>query len=134
METTDFRALRITRTYEMTVPAGLEQVFSLLCPKREYEWLPYWKCQMIYSVSGGAEQIAGLVLAPHYSALSIAGYREQLEQAVGRRAELRFVYSWHDEPGFIELLADRIRGTDAHVAVLRASGLLRWIVAESRGR
>jgi len=55
------------------------------------------------------------VLAPHYSALSIAGYRDQLEQALADRAELRFVDSWHQEPGFVELLADRVRGTDAHV-------------------
>ncbi len=31
------------------------------------------------------------------------------------RAELAFVDSWHDEPGFVELLAGRVRGTDAHV-------------------
>src|SRR6202008_3109624 len=31
------------------------------------------------------------------------------------RAELRFLDSWHDEPGFVELLADRLRGADAHV-------------------
>ena len=31
------------------------------------------------------------------------------------RAELAFVDSWHDEPGFIELLADRVRGTQSHV-------------------
>ena len=67
------------------------------------------------AVASGADEIAGLVLAPHYSALSIAGYREQLERALGRRAELRFVESWHDEPGFVDLLADRVRGTDAHV-------------------
>jgi ferrochelatase len=59
--------------------------------------------------------IVGLVLAPHYSALSIAGYREQLERALGSRAELRFVESWHDEPGFVELLAERVRDADAHV-------------------
>jgi ferrochelatase len=28
---------------------------------------------------------------------------------------LRFVESWHDEPGFVSLLAARVRGTDAHV-------------------
>jgi ferrochelatase len=28
---------------------------------------------------------------------------------------LHFVESWHDEPGFVELLADRVRGVDAHV-------------------
>jgi ferrochelatase len=49
------------------------------------------------------------------SSLSVAGYREQLERALGGRAGLRFVESWHDEPGFVELLADRVRGTDAHV-------------------
>jgi ferrochelatase len=67
------------------------------------------------ALTAGAHEIAGLVLAPHYSALSIKGYREQLEQALAGRAELRFVDSWHDEPGFVELLAQKIRGTHAHV-------------------
>jgi ferrochelatase len=67
------------------------------------------------AVSAGADTVVGLVLAPHYSAMSIAGYRTQLEQALGGRAELAFIDSWHDEPGFVELLADRVRGTGAHV-------------------
>jgi ferrochelatase len=67
------------------------------------------------AVRAGAETVVGLVLAPHYSELSIAGYREQLEAALARRADLLFIDSWHDEPGFIELLADRVGGTDAHV-------------------
>jgi ferrochelatase len=78
-------------------------------------WTPRIADAADSAVASGADEIAGLVLAPHYSALSIAGYREQLEQALARRAELRFVESWHDEPGFVELLADRVRGTDAHV-------------------
>jgi protoporphyrin/coproporphyrin ferrochelatase len=68
-----------------------------------------------WAVAGGADTIVGLVLAPHFSELSIVGYREQLEAAVGNRAELVFIDSWHDEPGFIDLLADRVRGRDAHV-------------------
>jgi protoporphyrin/coproporphyrin ferrochelatase len=67
------------------------------------------------ALAGGADTVVGLVLAPHYSELSIAGYREQLERALADRAELVFVDSWHDEPGFVELLADRVRGSDAHV-------------------
>ena len=67
------------------------------------------------ALAAGAETIVGLVLAPHYSALSIQGYREQLERALDGRAELRFVDSWHDEPGFVELLASKIRRADAHV-------------------
>ena len=67
------------------------------------------------AVAAGAETVVGLVLAPHYSVLSIAGYREQLEAALAGRAELVFIDSWHDEPGFVDVLADRVRGTDAHV-------------------
>jgi ferrochelatase len=63
----------------------------------------------------GADTIVGLVLAPHYSELSIKGYRDQLEAALAGRGDLRFVESWHDDPGFVEVLADRIRGTSAHV-------------------
>jgi ferrochelatase len=47
--------------------------------------------------------------------MSIAGYRDQLEAALDGRAELAFIESWHDEPGFVDLLAERVRGTDAHV-------------------
>ena len=67
------------------------------------------------AVSAGADTVVGLVLAPHYSAMSIAGYRTQLEEALDGRAELAFIDSWHDEPGFVELLAERVRGTEAHV-------------------
>ena len=67
------------------------------------------------AIDAGAETVVGLVLAPHWSRLSIGGYREHLEGALLGRAELVFVDSWHDEPGFVELLADRVRGTQAHV-------------------
>ncbi len=67
------------------------------------------------ALATGAEAVVGLVLAPHYSSMSIAGYRQQLEDALAGRAELLFIDSWHDEPGFIYLLAERVRGTGAHV-------------------
>jgi ferrochelatase len=91
-------------------------------------WTPRIADAADRAISSGAEQIAGLVLAPHYSALSIAGYRDQLEDALDGRAELRFVESWHDEPGFVELLADRVRGTGAHV-VFTAHSLPERILA-----
>jgi protoporphyrin/coproporphyrin ferrochelatase len=78
-------------------------------------WTPRVADAADAALASGAEEIVGLVLAPHYSALSIAGYREQLEHALAGRAELRFIESWHDEPGFVDLLADRVRGTDSHV-------------------
>src|SRR5919198_3020457 len=78
-------------------------------------WRPRISDAAERALATGADTVVGLVLAPHYSSLSIAGYRQQLEDALAGRAELRFVDSWHDDPGFVELLADRVRGTDAHV-------------------
>jgi protoporphyrin/coproporphyrin ferrochelatase len=67
------------------------------------------------AVSAGASRLVGLVLAPHYSRLSVAGYRRLLDEAVAGRTGVVFVESWHDDPGLIAFLADRIRDTDAHV-------------------
>ena len=67
------------------------------------------------ALAGGADTVVGLVLAPHYSTLSIDGYRERLEQGLAGRAELRFIESWHDHEPYLDVLADRVRGTDAHV-------------------
>src|SRR5690348_5414050 len=78
-------------------------------------WTPHIAEAAEAALADGADRVVGLVLAPHYSALSVAGYRDQLERAITGRAELAFVDSWHDEPGFVELLAARIRGTTAHV-------------------
>jgi protoporphyrin/coproporphyrin ferrochelatase len=78
-------------------------------------WTPRIAEAVERALEGGAETVVGLVLAPHYSSLSIGGYRRQLEDALAGRAELAFVDSWHDEPGFVDLLAERVRGTEAHV-------------------
>jgi protoporphyrin/coproporphyrin ferrochelatase len=67
------------------------------------------------ALAGGAGLVVGVVLAPHYSALSIAGYRERVEAAVRGRADVVFVESWHDHKPYLDVLADRVRGTDAHV-------------------
>jgi protoporphyrin/coproporphyrin ferrochelatase len=95
--------------------AALEAELGLPVFTGMKHWTPRIADAADAALASGADEIVGLVLAPHYSALSIAGYREQLERALARRAELRFVESWHDEPGFVDLLADRVRGTDAHV-------------------
>ena len=77
----------------------------------------------------GAERIVGLVLAPHYSDISIGGYRERLETAVAGRGELVMIESWHDHEPFLDIVAGRVRGTDAHV-VFTAHSLPTRILAE----
>jgi protoporphyrin/coproporphyrin ferrochelatase len=108
--------------------AALEAELGLPVFTGMKHWTPRIADAADRAVSAGADQVAGLVLAPHYSALSIAAYRDQLERALDGRADLRFVESWHDEPGFVELLADRVRGTGAHV-VFTAHSLPERILA-----
>jgi protoporphyrin/coproporphyrin ferrochelatase len=95
--------------------------------------MKHWTPRIVDAAQGalaaGAATVVGLVLAPHYSRLSIAGYREQLEDALSGRADLRFVDHWHNDPGFVDVLADRIRGTTAHV-VFTAHSLPARILAE----
>lgn len=78
-------------------------------------WAPRIADAVDAALAAGATRLVGLVLAPHYSGLSIAGYRRLLDHAAAGRAGVIFVESWHDDPGLIAFLADRIRDTDAHV-------------------
>jgi protoporphyrin/coproporphyrin ferrochelatase len=107
--------------------AALERALELPVHVGMKHWRPRIADATGAALAGGAERIVGLVLAPHYSALSIAGYRERLESALGGRAELCFVESWHDHGPFVEVLANRVRGTDAHV-VFTAHSLPQRIV------
>ncbi len=78
-------------------------------------WTPRIAEAVDAALAGGARRLVGLVLAPHYSRLSIAGYRKLLDEAVGDRAEIAFIDSWHDDQGFVSFLADRVLDTEAHV-------------------
>ncbi len=109
--------------------AALEGELSVPVHTGMKHWTPRIADAAEAALAGGAERVLGLVLAPHYSQLSIAGYRSQLEEALADRAELVFVESWHTEPGLIELLADRVRGTAAHV-VFTAHSLPARIIDE----
>ena len=51
-------------------------------------WTPRIADAAEAALATGADVVVGLVLAPHYSRLSIAGYRAQLEEALAGRAEL----------------------------------------------
>jgi ferrochelatase len=108
--------------------AALERALGIPVHVGMKHWRPRVSDAVGAALDGGAERLVGLVLAPHYSVLSIAGYRERLEEALDGRAELRFVESWHDHGPFVDVLADRVRGTDAHV-VFTAHSLPERILA-----
>jgi protoporphyrin/coproporphyrin ferrochelatase len=95
--------------------AALERELGIPVFTGMRHWTPRIADAVESALAGGAETIAGLVLAPHYSRMSIGAYRQQFEDAVGGRAELVFVERWGEEPGFVELIADRVHGFDGHV-------------------
>jgi ferrochelatase len=108
--------------------AALERELGIPVFTGMKHWTPRIAEAADAALAAGAGTVVGLVLAPHYSALSIKGYREQLEDALAGRAELRFVESWHDDEAFVSLLAERVRGSDAHV-VFTAHSLPERILA-----
>ncbi len=38
------------------VRAEPEAIFPLLCPVREYDWIPHWECDLVYTETGVAEE------------------------------------------------------------------------------
>ena len=51
----EFKGKRVTHEYAQNNVAPPEEVFPLLCPVREAEWVPGWQYRLIYSESGVAE-------------------------------------------------------------------------------
>jgi protoporphyrin/coproporphyrin ferrochelatase len=108
--------------------AALEEALRLPVYTGMRHWRPRIAEAAERALAGGARTIVGLVLAPHYSGMSIGTYRRLLEEAVGDRAEVVLVERWGTEPGYVELLADRVRGA-GHV-VFTAHSLPERILAQ----
>jgi ferrochelatase len=109
--------------------AALESELRLPVYVGMKHWRPRIADAAERAVAGGAERVIGLVLAPHFSEMSIGGYHDRLEQALAGRAELLTIPSYHAYEPFIDVLADRIAGTGAHV-VFTAHSLPARILAE----
>jgi hypothetical protein len=51
----DFQAKRTIKDSTHRISASAADIFPLLCPVREYDWIDGWNCRMIYSDTGVAE-------------------------------------------------------------------------------
>jgi ferrochelatase len=78
-----------------------------------YRHSPPYIADAVQTMAGdGVDQATGIVLAPHYSDMSVGAYVRAGEDAVrglSRPLALRYILSWHLEPSLIQLLADRVR-------------------------
>src|SRR2546428_2980733 len=77
--------------------AALERVLGVPVFTGMKHWRPRIADAVERALAAGPELLVGLVLAPHYSRLSIADYRRQVEDALAGRAALVFIDSWHDD-------------------------------------
>jgi ferrochelatase len=68
-------------------------------------------------LDAGVARVIGLVLAPHYSALSVGEYHERGAAATAAAASIPYVGidSWHVEPVLVQLLADRVGAAFGHL-------------------
>jgi len=72
-------------------------------------WHPYIGDTVERILAAGHRRLVGIVLAPHYSAMSVGAYEKRLLEAARGRLELALVRSWGDHPGFLEAVAARVR-------------------------
>ena len=57
----------------------------------------------------GVTDAVGIVMAPHYSGMSIGGYIERAEKVKWPGLDISFVKSWHVHPAFIDVLGARVQ-------------------------
>jgi ferrochelatase len=59
----------------------------------------------------GVERSIGIVMAPHWSGMSVEGYVERVRTETGDGPpSFAFVRSYHDHPGFVSFLSARVAG------------------------
>jgi len=83
---------------------------------RTYVGMRHWHPTVNEAVASiaadGIRKVVGLVMAPHYSRMSVELYFEKLSRAIegaGASIEVESIDSWKDDLGYLGVLAERIR-------------------------
>jgi len=71
-------------------------------------WHPFIDQALAEMPAAGIKKVVGLVMAPHYSRLSIGAYFKKI-QAAGSSLEIAPVERWHLLPGYLDALAGRVQ-------------------------
>jgi len=70
-------------------------------------WHPYLKDTLAQMSAQGIERAIGLVMAPHYSRMSVGAYYKKIEEARSS-IQMARIERWHLLPGYLDALADRV--------------------------
>ena len=96
----------LTEAQAAGVQRALGERFTVYVGMRH--WHPYIRDVVGRIVADGHRRVVGIVLAPHYSALSVGAYEKQLLDAAAGRLEPALVRSWGDHPKFLDAVAGRV--------------------------
>ena len=78
-------------------------------------WHPYIRDAVRDLRARGVRRVVGVVMAPHYSRMSIGAYYRALEEAADG-LEVRAIEHWHLLPGYVATLAEHVREALARFA------------------
>jgi ferrochelatase len=74
-------------------------------------WRPFIREALAEMAASGIRQAVGLVMAPHYSRMSVGAYYRQVDLALAEIAapiEIAQIERWHLLPGYLDALAGRV--------------------------
>ena len=110
--------LRVTRELASRLEASLAAAGQ---PARVYvgmkHWHPYIADTMRAMRDDGVRDVTAIVLAPHFSRLSVGAYRHEVEETqrtLGEPFDIHFVERWHMVPEFLEMMETLVRDGLAH--------------------
>lgn len=104
--------LQITMQQAMNLQNELGSDYQVYLGMRH--WKPWILDAVAKMKDDNIEQAVGIVMAPHYSSMSIEKYIGKVQEAMQElnyNPDMKFVKSWHDQPLYIEALNQKI--TDA---------------------
>ena len=98
------------------VEATMRQLEATGRPLKAYigmrHWSPWIEDAVRDMLEDGVKEAVAIVLAPHYSSLSVAKYQKKIKAALKMyhgHIDFAFIDDYHTEPGYITALADRVR-------------------------
>jgi protoporphyrin/coproporphyrin ferrochelatase len=71
-------------------------------------WHPFIKETLTEMAESGIDRAVGLVMAPHYSRMSVGAYYRKVVDAASP-VEVAPIERWHLLPGYLDALAERVR-------------------------
>lgn len=79
----------------------------------------------------GIRTAVGIVMAPHYSAMSVGDYTRRAEAAAPPDLRVEVIPSWHLHPAYLDVLTDRVRRAREGLGTAEAEGDLVVFTAHS---